>query len=214
MASLAEPAGAVAGPSPAFDRAGGIAAMAIALSGLGYAVAFVLLDSDLGSALFLLLNGLLGVPVLVALYGRVQPTEPGTALCALLLGVAGALGATLHGGYDLANALHPPGVTSDLPNAVDPRGLATFGLTGLSLAGVAWLIRRGQRLPRGLGALGYLLAGLLVALWLGRLIVLDATSPVIVAPALLAGFLVSPAWYLWLGRTLLSGGDRPDPDPR
>ena len=69
----------------------------------------------------------------------------------------------------------------------------------------AWLIRRGRLLPGGLGTLGWVLAVLLVALWLGRLIVLDATSPVIVVPALLAGFLAGPAWYLWLGRALLGG---------
>jgi hypothetical protein len=50
-----------------------------------------------------------------------------------------------------------------------------------------------------------LLGVLLLALWLGRLIVLNADSPVIAVPALLAGFLVGPAWYLWLGRALLAG---------
>jgi len=126
-----------------------------------------------------------------------------------VLGLGGAYGAATHGGYDLANALHPPGTASDLPNAVDPRGFATFGLTGLAVLAVAWLIRRGGRLPAGLATLGYLLGYLLgvllLALWLGRLIVLEASSPVIAVPALLAGFLVGPAWYLWLGRVLLTG---------
>jgi len=200
------------GSARAFERFGGACALLAGLVNLGYAVAFVVLDSDPGSALFLLLAGLAGVPVLVALYGRLRPTEPGMALCALVLGVGGAFGAATHGGYDLANALHPPGATGDLPNAVDPRGLATFGLTGLAVLAVAWLIRRGGRLPAGLGTLGYLLGVLLLALWLGRLIVLEATSPVIVVPALLAGFLVGPAWYLWLGRVLLAGAPAAGPD--
>jgi hypothetical protein len=42
-------------------------------------------------------------------------------------------------------------------------------------------------------------------LYLGRLIVLDPTSPVILVPALLNGFLVNPALYIWLGLALLRG---------
>ena len=188
-----------------FERAAGLCALAAAVAGIGYAVAFVVVGSTFGSALFLLLGGLLAIPVLVAVYGRVRAAEPAVAACALLLGAAGALGAVAHGGNDLATALHPPATPSDLPSAVDPRGLATFGLTGLSLALVAWLIRRGGRLPRGLGALGYLLAALLVALYLGRLVILEARSPLIAVPALLTGFVVNPAWYLWLGRSLATG---------
>jgi hypothetical protein len=176
--------------------------MATAAAGVGYAIAFVLLDSTLGSGAFLLLGGLLAVPVLVAAYERVRATDQGVALCALLLGVAGALGAAVHGGYDLANALHPPVGGGDLPNAVDPRGLLTFGVAGLSVALLAWLIRRGRALPAGLGALGWVLAALLLVLYFARLVILEATSPVVALPALLAGFLVSPAWYVWLGLAL------------
>jgi hypothetical protein len=55
------------------------------------------------------------------------------------------------------------------------------------------------------GYLAYLSAILLVVLYLGRLIVLDPTSPVILLPALLNGFLISPAFYLLVGMALLSG---------
>jgi hypothetical protein len=54
-----------------------------------------------------------------------------------------------------------------------------------------------------LGYLTYLSAILLVALYLGRLIILEPTNPVILVPALLNGFLVNPAVYIWLGLTLL-----------
>jgi hypothetical protein len=207
MVEAVDATAAAEGSARAFERFGGACALLAGLVNLCYAAAFVVLGSKTASALFLLLAGLVGVPVLVALYGRLRPTEPGAALCALVLGVAGAFGAAAHGGYDLSNALHPPSGTGSvtLPNAVDPRGLATFGLTGLAVLMVAWLIRRGGRLPAGLGTLGYLLGVLLLALWLGRLIVLNADSPVIAVPALLAGFLVGPAWYLWLGRALLAG---------
>lgn len=35
-----------------------------------------------------------------------------------------------------------------------------------------------------------------------ELVVLDSSNPIIVIPALLSGFLVNPAWYLWLGLAL------------
>jgi hypothetical protein len=46
------------------------------------------------------------------------------------------------------------------------------------------------------------LATLQIVLYLGRLIVFDAASPVILAPALLAGFIATPVWYVWLGVSL------------
>jgi hypothetical protein len=56
-----------------------------------------------------------------------------------------------------------------------------------------------------LGYLGYVSAILLLALYLGRLIVLDPTSPLILVPALLNGFLANPIFYVWLGLALLRG---------
>ncbi len=56
-----------------------------------------------------------------------------------------------------------------------------------------------------MGYLAYLLALLLVVLYLGRLIVLNPSNPVILIPALLNGFVVSPALYIVLGFALLSG---------
>lgn len=55
---------------------------------------------------------------------------------------------------------------------------------------------RGGGLPKGLGHLGSLLGLLFLTLYLGRLILLSPANPVILGPALLAGFIVNPAWYL------------------
>lgn len=190
--------------SAPFERFGGASAVLAGVSGFLYAVAFVVLQSDLLSGLFLLLAGLFSAAALVAVYERLRETDAAFALFALLLGVAGALGSTVHGGYDLANAINPvPSVPADLPNPVDPRGLLTFGITGAALFVVAWLIGRGGGFPKGLGYLAYLSAVLLVGLYLGRLILLDPMSPVILVPALLNGFLVNPALYIWLGLALL-----------
>jgi hypothetical protein len=60
-------------------------------------------------------------------------------------------------------------------------------------------------LPTALGYLGYIVAALQIILYLGRLILFDATNPVIVVPALLAGFIATPVWYVWLGVSLWRG---------
>jgi hypothetical protein len=40
-----------------------------------------------------------------------------------------------------------------------------------------------------------------VLIYLGRLIVFDATNPLLLGPAALEGFIVNPLWYIWLGLT-------------
>jgi hypothetical protein len=187
-----------------FEKFAGWSAILAGISGFLYSVSFIVLRSDLLSALFLLSGGLFSVAALTALYQRVRETESGFALLGLLLSLSAALGSAIHGGYDLANALHPPASPSTgLPNAVDPRGLLTFGVSGLGLFLLSWLITQDMRFPKRLASLGYLSAILMIVLYLGRLIIVQATSPVIVIPALLEGFIVNPLWYIWLGLTFL-----------
>ena len=208
MATLAanEPLSARTHVSDAYQRFAGICAVLAGVFTLVYSIAFIVLANVTLSSLALLATGLLGTIVVVALYERVRLTDASFALWALVLTLAGALGAALHGGFDLAGALHPYTLAdANAPSAIDPRGLLTFGATGIGVFVFAWLILRGQDLPRGLGYLGYVVAVLQIILYLGRLVVLDATSPIIVVPALLAGFIATPIWYAWLGVSLLRG---------
>lgn len=198
-------AGAVPARSASFERFAGICAALAGVSGFLYAIAFFVLQGPLLSGLFLIVSGLLTTGALLAVYERLRETDASFALLALVLGLAGSLGSAVHGGYDLANAINPPSNLPDLPNPVDPRGLLTFGVAGAALLVVSWLIGRGGRLPRGLGYLGYVSAVLLLALYLGRLILLNPTSPAILVPALLNGFLINPAFYLWLALALQRG---------
>jgi hypothetical protein len=184
-----------------FERFAGWSAILAGLSGLLYSVSFIVLRNNLFSALFLMLGGLFSSAALTALYQRLRETESGFALLGFLLSLSAALGSAIHGGYDLANALHPStSVNANLPNAIDPRGLMTFGVAGLGLFVLSWLVTQDLSFPKGLGYLGYLSALLMVVLYLGRLIILEATNLVIAVPALLEGFIVNPLWYLWLGR--------------
>ena len=186
-----------------FEKFAGWSAILAGISGFLYSISFIVLRNNLLSALFLLLGGLFSTAALTALYQRLRETESGFALLGLLLSLSAALGSAIHGGYDLANALHPPASPStDLPNAIDPRGLLTFGAAGLGLFILSWLVTQNLSFPKGLAYLGYLSAILMIVLYLGRLIILEATSLAIVVPALLEGFIVNPLWYLWLGRTL------------
>lgn len=187
-----------------FEKFAGWSAVLAGLSGFLYSIAFIVLQNDLLSALFLMLGGLFSTSALTALYQRLRGTENGFALLGLLLSLSAALGSAIHGGYDLANALHPPSsVNTDLPNPIDPRGLLTFGVAGLGLFLLSWLITHDMRFPKRLAYLGYLSAILMIILYLGRLIIVQATSPVIVIPALLEGFIVNPLWYIWLGLTFI-----------
>jgi hypothetical protein len=192
--------------SSAYMRFAGVCAVLAGALTLLYSISFILLVNETLSSLSLLANGLLATAVLVGLYELLKPADSSFALWALLLGLAGALGSALHGGYDLAALLHSHApVDPNLPSAVDPRGLLTFGASGIGLWVFAWLILRSTALPRGLGYLGYLVAALQIILYLGRLIVFDAANPVIVVPALLAGFIATPVWYAWLGVSLWRG---------
>ncbi len=203
--SASNPVDIVTTQSSSFERFAGLCAILAGISGLLYSISFVLLKNDLLIALFLMLGGLFSTAALAAVYNRLKETDATFALWALLLSIAGAFGAIIHGGYDLANAINPPAVTvalASLPNAVDPRGLLTFGVAGLGVFGIAWLMGRSRHFPRGLSYWGYLLAVLLVVLYLGRLIILDPKNPVVLVDALLSGFIVNPVWYLWLGVVL------------
>ena len=185
-----------------FEKFAGWMAVLAGISGFLYSISFIVLQSNLLSALFLMLGGLFSTAALTALYQRLRGTESGFALLGLLLALSAPLGSAIHGGYDLSNTLHPPAsLNMDLPNPIDPRGLLTFGVAGLGLFLLAWLMTRGIGLPRGPAYLGILSAVLMIILYLGRLIILQATSLAIVIPALLEGFVVNPVWYLWLGLT-------------
>jgi hypothetical protein len=194
-----------------FTRCAGVAAIIAGIGGLLYSLDFTAFAlkvrrpaPELGA--FLLIGGLLAAAVLVALFERLRTTNGGFATLALVLGVGAALGSALHGGYDLANALHPevfagaaPG--AGVPSQLDPRGPATFGLAGVAILIFSWLIVRSRKLPTPLGYLGYALSALLVIIYLGRLIVLQPAPPLV--PAAVTGLIINPVWNLWLGFTLL-----------
>lgn len=191
--------------SSSYERFAGLCAILAGIIGLLYSISFVILKNDILIALFLMLGGMLTTAALVAVYNRLKETDETFALGALFLSMAGSFGAIIHGGYDLANAINPPAANAalaNLPSAIDPRGLLTFGIAGLGVFVIAWLMGHSGQFPRGLSYWGYLLGILLVVLYLARLIILDPNNPIVLVDALLSGFIVNPVWYVWLGIVL------------
>jgi hypothetical protein len=205
--------------SASFDRFGGICAVLLGIGGLVYAIlfAFVVAGSPTWVTglwlTFLLAGGLLTTIVTVALYQRLRETDEGVALWALLLGFAAAVGGFVHAAYQLIP------ITSSNPGVIvpttpaDPLGILRFGLAGVTLLILGWLIVRGGQFPRNLGYLAFFGGALLVFIYIGRLF--DFITPadkITLIPPFLYGFIVHPLFYVWLGRELLRTA-MPGPTP-
>ena len=198
----------------AYERLAGAGAIAAGVGGIVYSVAFlggVVAGKapELGltvASIALMVGGFLSVFVLVALYRRLLDSAAAVGLLGLMLVAVGATGAMVHGGYDLANTIHPPVADllaeAELPSGIDPRGLLTFGVSGLGLLVLAWQSRRSRTLPGNLATLGMAVGALLIVVYLGRLIILTPTNLVVAIPAAATGLVLSPLFYIWLGLEL------------
>jgi hypothetical protein len=202
-----------------FDIFSGWCAVLAGIVAILYSVSFIvvqLLAPDLGrllSALFLTILGILDTVVLTALFGRFRAVAGEFALWAYVLGSVGAIGTAIHGAYDLANAIHPPAqIVSDAlispPSEVDPRGFLAFLVGGLAILSFSWLITSTGRLSRRLGLIGFGNAATLILLYFGRLIIVTPSHPVIVALAIVNGFIFAPLWSIGLGLVLWRGVTR------
>jgi hypothetical protein len=183
-----------------YKRFSGVCGILAGLAGLLYLVLFIVYRNPavLLPTLALLAVGLLASPLLVGLYLHLRTSNEGFALLGLLFGIGGAGGAAVHAAFDLSNNLHPPATPFDYPSPVDPRGFLTFLVAGLAIMLFSGLITSGGLLPRGLGYLGWVSGGLLVALYLAYLVILNATNPIVLFLIFASGVL-QPFWYLWAG---------------
>jgi len=177
-----------------------------AVAALAYAYFFVVAKDVLLYSISLTLLGLFTLKLFVVLYGRLKEIHEDIARVAVTLAGVGAVGMLVHGGYDLANAINPPtGINMSLPSQVDPRGLLAFGLTGLGILKISYLMSKDKYFSKNLSFLGYVSGTLLVLIYLARLTVLDPTNPLLLYPVLLNGFIAGPLWYLWIGLSLKKG---------
>lgn len=198
-------------PDRDYERFAGACAIAAGVGGFIYSVAFiggVVLKGavDAGTAISstaLLVGGFLTAFVAVAFYGRARAYGQLSAIIGLALAIAGSIGGAIHGGYDLANVIHKPltdvFAANELPNPVDPRGLLTFGAAGIGLFMLVRGMRRSGHLCDWRGILGLVVGALLVVIYLGRLIILSPTNPLVAAIAGVTGFILSPVFYVAVG---------------
>ena len=197
-------------PSSPLQRAATPAGLLVAVGGVLYSVLFVVAVKSgssaaaLASWLVLLVVALVSSAVLVVVFEHVREVDPPTSLLALAFAVAGAYGTLAHAGYALASEKNR---TGDVASQVDPRGLATFGLTGLALLLFAVVIRRAAALPSGLGTLGLVFGVLLVLTYLGRLLLVDPNNLALLGIAAITGLVVHPWWWAWLGLSLRRASD-------
>lgn len=199
-----------------FGRFAGLCSLAVAFGALAFSAIFAVIvgGSSQGKPFFALLLGgaILTVPVVVAIFQRLRETDEAFALTALVLGLLGALGGILHGGYELA-ALETPPAEGYYPGLESvTKGVLRYGSSGLALVLVGWLILRGARLPRPLGYLGIFGGALLVLIYFGRLYdFITPASHTSLIPPFLYGFIVHPLFYGTLGLVLWREGARGRP---
>jgi hypothetical protein len=194
-----------------FERFAGLCSLAVAFGALAFAAIFAVIvgGTHQEKPFFALLLGgaILAVPVFVAIYQRLRETDEAFALTAFVLGLLGALGGILHGGYELA-ALETPPKEGYYPGVESvTKGVLRYGSAGLALILVGWLIVRGGRFPRALGYVGIFGGGLLVLTYFGRLYdFINPDSHTSLIPPFLYGFIVHPLFYGTLGVMLWRSG--------
>jgi hypothetical protein len=195
--------------SRAFARFAGIASIFVGLGGLVYALLFVYIVAGaprlVGNIwyLLLMLGGLFSLVVVAALYRALREVDAGFALVAMLLGFLAAAGGLLHGAGLLGEVLGPR--IQGVPPLYDTisGGFLRYGIQGVALLLVGWLLARSEAFPRGLAWVAGTGGILLVLIYLGRLF--DFVTPAVrvsLIPPVLYGLVIHPVFYVWLGLRL------------
>jgi hypothetical protein len=194
--------------STSFARIAGWCAVLAGVAALVYSCTFAVVVQDgdrwaqWTATIVLATGAAAALPVLVALYLRARIVDEGFAIVALLVGAVAAAGSLLHATFDLGVLANEPAQQWDYPSPTDPRGFATFLLTGVAIGLLSSLVGRAGA-PRALVRIGWATAVLLAWVWIGRLTALDPKEPW-VAPAVVgSGFIGVPLWYAWIGWLLL-----------
>ena len=192
-----------------YNRFGGVCAILLGIGSLLYAVFFLVLGRQAGdfgktgSWVILAVNGLLATAAYAALYERSADADPGFTLWGLLLGFAQGLAMMANGVYQAVFGRVSTGdpLARGVPSWADPKGLGTFLLFGVASLVFARVFLSSGVLPRRLGYLGVFNAVLLVVLFFGN--VFDSLPVILVAGGLTA-VIVTPLWWILIGRALLA----------
>ena len=198
-----------------YARFGGLSAMIVGALSVLYAIFFLVITpraesvGALGSWIILAVSGIFSSAAFVALYLRLRPSSEGFALWGLVLGLFSSFATLAHGAWQalvlatLNSAGQSQRAAIELvrmaPSPVDPAGVATFGVIGLASLVTGLIIIAGGRLPRTLGTLAVVNAGLLVTLYFATA---AGAQTLILLSGGLTSVIVGPIFWLWLGREL------------
>lgn len=218
-----------------FTRFAGLAALLAGVFSILYAIFFLVVAPRFEYAgtliawLILAAGGALGGAVYVALYQRTRHISEGFALWGMLIGSAAAGATMANGVYQalLVGASQTPDPATKaalqtamlLPSEADPKGLSTFLVFGIASFIFGWLmLRSGQvpepprrrasdmpALPRNIGLAGMANAVLLVLLFLSFVF---GIQPLLLLSGGLSSVVVTPLWWIWISRALLSEAGR------
>jgi hypothetical protein len=196
----------------AFRRVAAVSAAVAVVTSLLYSVTFAVVVrrgshwAEWTSSTALLAGALAAIVVVLAARERFAGGEPQFAQLAVVLGLAGALGSAVHAAYDLA-ALAKPAESDALGlSPTDPRGFATFALTGLALGLFGVLGHAAGALSSRTRWIALMTAASLVVVFVGRLALLDPNRLVIKVLALACGVVLNPLVLAAFGRSFLTEG--------
>ena len=190
----------------AFNKWASISSYLTAAAGFLYTITFYWLNHSNSHAAallnnkFLLLAGLFGIAVFLQLFIDLRETNLGLAAWALTLGILGLAGSLIHGGYGLATTISAPAGAAAAVNPVDPRGLLTFGLTGLALVAFGYLMAKNSRYGTNLAYLAKLVGVLLLAIYILRLWSPDSATTLYKDIGAVVGLVLAPILYIKLSQ--------------
>lgn len=196
-----------------FNRLTGVFAILLGIGSIVYAVLFLIVGKEqgdfgkTGSWIVLAINGLFASAAYVALYLRTRRAAEGFALWGLLLGLAQSAGTMANGVFQatLGTAVQngDPFARGAL-SQVDPKGLATFMIFGVCSLIFGWIITQSEVMPKRLGYVGIFNAILLTLLFIGNVF---NSVPLILGPGGLTALVVTPVWWIWVGRELMKANE-------
>lgn len=189
-----------------FARCATFSAVVAALGSVVYTVTFGLVVqkgyrwAQWTSSVALLVGSLALVVVVIAARDGFAGVERQFAGVATAIGAVAALATATHAIYDIAGLAKPDqgGITGPFPT--DPRGFATFALTGVALGLFGWLGAKSGRLDGAVRTLAVLAALCLIVVFVGRLAILNPKSNAVKPFAVASGLVLVPLTYLGFAR--------------
>jgi hypothetical protein len=193
------------GMKDSFNRFGGACAIVVGVLSILYAAFYLGVQpvapfaGALVAWLILAASGILGSAAYVALYQRTRAASEGYALFGLVLGIIQSAATLLNAVNQAVYVLNPPSDRVLTAVSLDPKGVGAFLVFAVASVVFGWLIVRGAMLPRNLGYVAYLNSVLLTLLFLSNVF---GTTTLLLASGGLTSVIVTPLWWIWLGREL------------